>query len=95
MSLPSWPLRSPHGWRPGYDPTGFETFVDDGLFDPLDGDGRVVDAQDARPFAGGRAHPPGELRKIICLVKTIQRSSPVTAIDKFIPFGDQVIDRAA
>jgi hypothetical protein len=50
-------LPSPHGGRSGNDPSSFETFVDNGLFDPLDGDGRVVDAQDTRSFARGRATP--------------------------------------
>ena len=63
--------------------------------DVLDGDGRGVDAEDAGAFAGGRADAAGEFGEVIGLVQAVEGFLPQAAIDQVVPFGDQVVDRAA
>lgn len=39
--------------------------TDDGALDELDGDGRLMDAEDAGGFAGSGADAPGEFGKLL------------------------------
>ena len=77
------------------DPAFLPAPVDNGALDILDRDGRGVDAEDARTFAGGRADAPGEVGEIIGLVQAVQRFAPEAAINQIVPFRDQIVDRAA
>ena len=81
--------------RPGHHPAFGEPFVDDRHFDRLDGDGIVVDAQHARPFARRRAQPSGELGEIVRRVQPFEGGLPVVAIDEIVPVGNQVAQRAS
>jgi len=81
--------------RLGNNPTLLEATLDDRVLDVLDRDRRRVDAKYARPFARRRTHAPGELRKVIGLVQTIERLTPQTSIDQIVPLGDEVVDGAA
>ncbi len=83
------------GGGSGCDPAFLPAAVDDGAFDVLDGDRRRVDAQHAGAFARRGADAAGELGEIIGLVQAFQRLVPEAAIDQVVPFGDQVVDRAA
>ena len=61
----------------------------------LDRDGRIVDAQNARAFAGCGANAAGEFGEVVRLVQTIERFLPEPAIDEIVPLGNEVVDRAA
>ena len=47
-------LASSELWWVGLDPSLVKCVVDDGALDVLDGDGRLVDAEDTGALAGGR-----------------------------------------
>ena len=81
--------------RLGHDPAFVPAVVDDGAFDVLDGDGRGVDAEHARAFAGGGADAAGEVGEIIGFVQAFEGFVPEAAIDQVVPFGDEVVDGAA
>ena len=77
------------------DPAFLPTVVDDGALDVLDRDRRLVDAEHARAFARRGANAAGELGEIIRLVQALERFFPQAAIDEIVPFGDEIVDRAA
>ncbi|MDQ0814012.1 hypothetical protein QFZ63_005726 [Streptomyces sp. B3I7] len=77
------------------DVTGVPRLVDDGDLDVLDGHGRLVDAEDARRLARGRAEPPGELREVVGGVQPLGGGRPVLAVGEVVPLRDQVPQRAA
>src|SRR5215207_9885775 len=81
--------------RPGDDPSFLEGPIDDGELYLFYGDGLVVDGEDARSLARGRAEHPRELREIVGLVQAIYGLLPVLAINEVVPVGDQVPQRAA
>jgi hypothetical protein len=81
--------------RLGLDPPFGKAAVDDRVLDVLDRDGRIGNAQDARPFARGGAGAAGEFREVVRLVQPIQRVAPAAVIDQVVPLRDQVVDRAA
>ena len=81
--------------RLGDHPAHLKAMIDDCTFDCFNGYRRICDAKAARAFAGRRADPPGEFRKIVGAVQSIQRIAPATLIDQIVPFRDQVVDRAA
>src|SRR5438876_2148872 len=84
-------LSGSFGGRLGDDPTFLESLIDDRTFDALDRDRRLVDAEHARAFAWGRAHPAGKFREVVGLMKALQRLAPQTAIDQVGPLGDQIV----
>jgi len=49
------------------DPSHGECLVDDGTLDVLDGDRRLVDAEDAGTLARSRTHASSKLREIVGL----------------------------
>ena len=75
-------------------PAPLESPVDDGAFDIFDGDRRIVEAQHARPLAGRRTDPAGELGEVVGPVQAIQRLPPEPPVDQVVPLGDQVVDGA-
>src|SRR5581483_7535288 len=89
--LPARPLRG----RLGDDPAHLEALVDDRALEVLDGDRRLVDAEDAGALAGRGADPARELRKVVGLVQALERVLPLVAVDQVVPLGDQVVDGAA
>jgi hypothetical protein len=54
-----------------------------------------VHAEHARAFARRGADAAGELGKIIRLVQAVERFAPEAAINQIVPFGNQIVDRAA
>src|SRR6266545_848632 len=87
-------LAGAHLGRFGSDPAFVPALVDDGTLDVLDGDGRCVDAEDTRAFAGGRADAAGELREIVGLMQQVDRPAPKAEINQVVPFRDQIVDGA-
>src|SRR5205807_2463099 len=83
------------GRRFGDHPTFFEALINNGAFDALDGDRRLIDAEDAGTLAWRRTHAACKLREVIGLVQAVERFAPETSIDEVVPFGDEVVDRAA
>src|SRR5438067_4142301 len=63
--------------------------------DLLDGDWIVVDAQDARGFAGSRTNPTCKLREIVGLMKNLNGFSPTTLVNQVIPIRNDVPERTA
>ena len=63
-------------WLSAY-PSFIECPVDDGLLDLLDRDGFVVDGEDARRLARGRAEAAGELGKVVGGMQLLRRGLPV------------------
>ncbi len=63
--------------------------------DELDGDRRLIDAQDAGGFARRGADAAGELRKVVGGVQAADRALPAVVVDQVVPVGDEVVDRAA
>src|SRR5829696_7498537 len=76
--------------RPGDDPSFLEGPVDDGELYLFYGHGLVVDGEDARSLARGRAEHPRELGKIVGLVQAVYGLLPVLAVNEVVPVGDQV-----
>ncbi len=65
------------------------------LFDLLDGDRRLVDAQHARGFARRRTDAAGEFREVVGGVQLPHGLAPAAAVDQIVPIGNQVGERAA
>ena len=66
------------------DPTFREAAIDNGVFDVLDGDGRINDFQDTGALAGCRTSATREFGKVIGLVQTIQGFTPLSLIDQLV-----------
>src|SRR5215203_5660676 len=81
--------------RPGDDPSFLEGPIDDGELYLFYGDGLVVDGEDARSLARGRAEHPRELGEIVGLVQAVYGLLPVLAVNEVVPVGDQVSQGAA
>ena len=81
--------------RFGHDPAVLPAVVGDGALDVFDGDRRIVDAEHARTFARRRTDAAGEIGEIIRLVQPFERFLPQAAINQIVPFGNQIVDRAA
>jgi hypothetical protein len=77
------------------DPPFGEAAIDDRVLDVLDRDGRVRDAEHARAFARRGAGSARELGEVVRLVKALERVAPTSAVNEIVPFGNQVVDRAA
>src|SRR5262249_13880353 len=78
-------LAAAKGWRLGMDPSLLERVVDNVLFDLLNGNRRLIDAQHAGGFAGGRADTAGKLGKIISGMQLPDGFLPAATIDQVIP----------
>src|SRR3990172_2154883 len=61
--------------------------LDDGQLDLLDGDGVVVDPQDAGRLAGGGAEPAGEVREVVGGVQPLDRLPPLVPVYEIVPVG--------
>ena len=83
------------GGRLGHDPAFLEALVDDGALDALDGDRRLVDAEDARALAGSGTDAAGELREVVGLVQPFEGLFPQSAINQVVPLRNEVVDRTA
>ena len=81
--------------RLGVDPALAPGALDDADLDLLDGDGVVVDAEDAGRLAGGGAEPSGELGEVVGGVEALDGIAPVAAVHEVVPVGDDVAERAA
>ena len=88
-------LASSELWWIGLDPSLVKCVVDDGALDVLDGDGRLVDAEDTGALAGGGAHSPSELGEVVGLGQLVQRLPPVAVEHKVVELGDDVAEGAA
>jgi hypothetical protein len=81
--------------RQWLDPALFPALVDDGAFNGLDGDRRIVDVQRAGLFARRRADAAGKFREVVGRLQNVERFLPVAPVHQVIPVGDDVVDRAA
>jgi len=87
-----------HGYRlareslrgDGMDPPLFPRFIDDGNFDLFDGDGWLVDSQDAGRFTRCGAESSSELWEVVGLMKTFYRASTITPAHQIVPFGNEI-----
>jgi hypothetical protein len=79
----------------GDDPALRPAFIDDRVFDTFNGHWRVVNAQYAGAFAGCWADSTREFGEIVGFVKSVEGFAPESTIDQIVPFGNQVINRAA
>ena len=57
--------------------------------------GGIIDAEHTRAFAWRGTNAAGEFGKIICLVQAVERLRPEAAINQIVPFGNEIMDRAA
>jgi hypothetical protein len=71
------PLSSPDAWRNWLNPSHSKGLVYDGALDVLDGDWRLIDAEDAGTFAWSWANATSELGEVVSLQQLIQSLSPV------------------
>ena len=76
-------------------PAFFPALVDDEMLDRLDAHRIVVDVQRARRFARRRAHPAGELGKIVGRVQDIECLAPLVPVHQVVPVGNDVVHRAS
>ena len=76
-------------------PAHFERMIDNRTFDILNRNRWFDHGQATGTFAGSRTDSTGELRKIVRLVQSVQCVAPAALVNKIVPFGDEVIDRAS
>src|SRR5262249_13817909 len=88
--LPGSPLRDLRRY-----PALGEGVIDDVPLDVLDGDGIVVDVEDAGFLAGRRADAAGELGEVVGRVQALDRLAPPAAVHEVVPAGEDVPERAA
>ncbi len=72
----------------------FPSPLGDLVLDLLDRHRRLVDTEDTRGLAWGRAEPAGELREVVRRVQPVDRRFPLPAVHEVVPLGDQVPERA-
>ena len=77
------------------DPPLLPRTLDNGILDVLDSHGLVHQTSHASTFARGGADQAGKLREVVGLVKAVNRLLPLALVHQLVPFGNQVIDRAA
>ena len=63
--------------------------------DELDGDRRLIDAEDTCGLARRGADAAGELREVVGGVEAANGGLPTAVVDKVVPVGNEVVDRAA
>src|ERR1700691_2522949 len=78
-----------------FDPALRVCAIDNGAFDGLDRDRRVLDVQGAGRFAWRRTHASGDFREVVGRKQIARGFGPVAAVCEVIPVGDLVVDRAA
>jgi hypothetical protein len=76
-------------------PALFPAALDNGALDELDGNGRLIDTQNAGSLARRGADAPRELRKVVGGVKAANGGLPAAVVDQVVPVGNEVVDRAA
>ena len=76
-------------------PSAGEGLVDDRHLDLLDGDSRLVDAEDAGGLARRRAQTTRELREVVRGVQPLDGRVALAAPGEVVPLGDEVAERAA
>ncbi len=81
-------------WRHRPHPPFAKGVINDGKLDLFDGHWIVVDAKDARRFAGGGTYPAGKLWEVIRGMEDINGLTPAVAIGKVIPVRNDVSKRA-
>ncbi len=81
--------------RLGTNPAFFESALDDAFLNLLDGDRRLIDAQNAGRFARRGTDSSSELRKIIGGMQLPDGILPAPAIHQVVPVGNDVVHRAA
>ena len=81
--------------RFGVDPALAPGALDDADLDLLDGDGVIVDAEDAGGLAGGGAEPAGELGEVVRGVEAVDGVAPVAAVHEVVPVGNDVAEGTA
>ena len=86
-------LPSARGRRLGNNPPFVERTIHNRQLDRLDSHGIVVDAEDARAFAGRRAQQARELREVVGEMQPIDRRAPRIAIHQIVPIRNQVAQR--
>src|SRR3990167_4651384 len=69
--------------------------LDDIQLNIFNGDRLVVDSENTGPFARSGAEKPGKFRKIIRLMKSINRLPPTIFINQIVPIGDQISERTS
>ena len=74
-------------------PSSRAHLVDNGALHRFDGDGRLVDTQNAGALARGRAHAAGELGEIVREEEPLQSVPPAPLIHQRIPLRNQVAQR--
>ena len=72
----------------------FKAIFDDFQLDILDGDGVIVDAQNARPFTRRGAQTAREFREVVGRVETVEGLTPPAQTDQIVPLRDDVPQRA-
>ena len=87
------PLAGSKRRRLGQNPALLECPVDHGLFDLLDRDRRLVNAEHAGSLARRRADAPRELREVVGRVQDPHRLLPASAEDQIVPVGNDVVHR--
>jgi hypothetical protein len=82
-------------WRFGRDPAFVPalSMISHSMF--LMVTGGALMPKHARTFARRGTDAAGEFGKIIGLVQAVQRLAPEAAINQVVPFGNQIVDRAA
>ncbi len=83
------------GGRLGLDPALVESTIDNGVFNVLDGDRGIGNAQYTGTLTGGWTGSTGKFRKVVGLVQTVQSLSPVSLVNQIVPFRYEVVDGAA
>jgi hypothetical protein len=80
--------------RVGDHPPHLETLVDHRALDGLDANWRLVDAEDARPFARGRTDSSSKLGEVVGEKESVERVSPLVVEDEVVPLGDDIAGEA-
>jgi hypothetical protein len=81
--------------RDGVDPPLFPRFIDDGNFDLFDGDGWLVDTQDAGRFTRCGTESSSELWEVVGLMKTFNRAPTISPADQIVPFWNEIAQWAS
>ena len=76
------------------DPPFVEAALNDRHFNLLDRNRIRVDRKHAGGLAWRRADTTGELGEVVCQVERFKCLTPLPAVDKVVPLGDQIAKRA-
>src|ERR1700678_1695775 len=78
-----------------FDPALRVCAIDNGAFDGLDRDRRVLDVQGAGRFAWRRTDAPGDFWEVVGRKEIARGFGPVASVSEVVPVGDLVVDRTA